>query len=167
MENVTVADDVRRQICSSRMVKDGPPSPQPSPPGRGCATSALGKTARPSAIDPDQTRRTTCHISDAFVALPLLGERAGARASVISHRKSSGSNDSPNVRKWTLPDDQCPPRHLVGCRTVGRLFQILVAAEVTRLKHPEDQSLLTSAATATVVKEVIWTPRNSKWAGSS
>ena len=30
-------------------------------------------------------------------------------------------------------------------------FQNLIAAEVTRLKHPEDQSLLTSAAT--VLKE--------------
>ena len=38
-------------------------------------------------------------------------------------------------------------------------FQNLVAAEVTRLKHSEDQSLLTSAAT--VLKE----PRSVKFSG--
>ena len=58
----------RREQCDG-----GSPSPQPSPPGRGCATKSL-ELRTPSAA------AVTARASVGNFAPPLLGERAGVRA---------------------------------------------------------------------------------------
>src|SRR5688572_1611766 len=92
----------RNQVLSGTfhlsLDRNGPPSPRPSSAGEGARLTPAMNRSRSPRLNRIQARRRMLSASIRFVALPLLGERAGVRADFLDRRSGlSLLNPCPSV----------------------------------------------------------------------